>query len=159
MATDIQEEPSDKPSERPKFHQKTLHNPRWTYIRLTLILPNNPSSSQQKHASTTTTTNTETDNSPDLLTLHSCIFRALKQYLGTTGAAIPVDVLKHERQELWIRVPREDGQAVVAALGGWVGNAGDGTTSEMVGWRVNCWGNWLGALVGDGGQEAVFAGE
>lgn len=44
-------------------------------------------------------------------------------------------------------MPREDGAAVVGALGQWVGS-GDGG----VGWRVGARGEWLGEVKGGGGE-------
>lgn len=43
--------------------------------------------------------------------------------------------------EFWIRVPREDGDQVVAAVSGWVGREG-----QVL--RVRGRGEWLGGLVG-----------
>lgn len=54
---------------------------------------------------------------------------------------------------MWIRVPREDGAAVVAALSAWVGDK-DG---NGVGWRVKGRADWLGAL-GGGGRGNLFEG-
>lgn len=50
---------------------------------------------------------------------------------------------------MWIRVPREDGSAVVAAVSGWVGGSG----RESVGWRVRGKGEWLERLVGGDGRD------
>lgn len=73
---------------------------------------------------------------------------ALSQFLGITGSAISIDVLKSNCVgELWIRVPREDCSAVVAAVGGWTGVAG-GSGGGEVGWRVLGRGGWLGVVCG-----------
>lgn len=67
------------------------------------------------------------------------------QFLGITGTAIPIDFLKVEDRDVWIRVPREDAAGVVGALSQWVGNDGG------VSWRVKGKGEWLGvAAAGDG---------
>ncbi|KAB8300233.1 hypothetical protein EYC80_000446 [Monilinia laxa] len=56
----------------------------------------------------------------DDITAKSYLTSALTQFLGLHGAAIPIDILKTEGKDVWIRVMREDTSAAVAALGGWV---------------------------------------
>lgn len=51
---------------------------------------------------------------------------------------------------VWVRVPREDGAAVVAALSSWIGG---GTSGANVAWRVCAKGNYLGALVHGSGRD------
>lgn len=56
-------------------------------------------------------------------------------------------------------MPREDGSAVVAAVGNWVGNAegeSGGRGDGMVSWRVRGRGEWLGAVVARSGMEKVW---
>lgn len=61
-----------------------------TYIHLSL---NNPT-----HSPTSTL---------DTLTLHTTLLTSLRRFLGETGLAIPVDILKlSEDRRAWIRVPR-----------------------------------------------------
>ena len=91
----------------------------------------------------------------DDLTVRAYITAALSRFLGLTGSAISVDILKVEGGECWIRVPREDLGAVTAAVGGWVG---ENEEREKVGWRVKASGNWLSSLVGDQGIEKVWSG-
>ncbi|CAF9936809.1 MAG: hypothetical protein HETSPECPRED_010452 [Heterodermia speciosa] len=86
----------------------------------------------------------------DGLTAHKHLTAALRQFLGITGTAIPIDILKVDDGDVWIRVPREDGAAVAAALGNWV-DAGEG-----VSWRIRGRGQWLGALVARTGLEKVW---
>lgn len=109
--------------------QVTLQKPTWTYLHL--ALHSSPPSSQPMDPSTAR--------------LH--LTSALKQFLGLTGEAIPIDFLKLEDRDLWIRVPRADGAAVVAALSGWVG----GSEGATVGWRIKGKDDWLNRLsCGDG---------
>jgi ribonuclease P/MRP protein subunit POP8 len=68
----------------------------------------------------------------------------LSQYLGLTGAAVPIDILKVTNPHFWIRVPKEDASAVVAAVGQWA-NAQLGVSL-----RVEARGEWLGGLVTGG---------
>lgn len=99
--------------------QTTLRQPQWTYIHL-----------RHKPA-------TKPPYPPlDAVTAHLHINAALQQFLGLHGSAIAFDILKIEEQDVWIRVQREDERAVVAAVGGWISNKGEG--SYVVGW--GCWG-------------------
>ncbi|KAJ9665377.1 hypothetical protein H2201_004454 [Coniosporium apollinis] len=124
-----------KPAAPPAPTPLTLRNPPWTYLHLT------------SHTS-------PTDPTPlDALTARTRLTAALQQFLGLTGAAISIDVLKLEGQDVWIRVPREDGGAVVAAVSGWVG----GDEGRRVGWKVRGRDEWLGRLVGGSGED-LFGG-
>ena len=116
----------------PTSQPLVIRDPPFTYMHLTLLFTS-PSSSPL-----------------DELTAHKHLTSALQQFLGITGTAIPVDILKVDEWDVWIRVPREDGGAVAAAVGNWVG-AGEG-----VSWRVKGRGQWLGALVARTGLEKVW---
>jgi ribonuclease P/MRP protein subunit POP8 len=61
---------------------------------------------------------------------------------------MPVDILKLESDEVWIRVPVEDATAVHESLSSWVG-------AEMGGqrWVLNGRDEWLVRLVGGDGQD------
>lgn len=76
--------------------------------------------------------------------------QALASYLGLMGAAVPIDILKIEGREVWIRVDRQDARSVRAGLGSWAGKVGGGN----VGWRI--YGEGVGGVVGTG--EDVFGG-
>lgn len=89
----------------------------------------------------------------DDLTVRSYLTSAFTQFLGLTGSAISVDILKVELKDCWIRVPREDLNAVIASVGGWVGR---GENGGEVGWRVRASGNWLGSLLGGRSAETVW---
>ena len=89
----------------------------------------------------------------DEITVRTYITSALTQFLGLTGSAISVDIVKVRKRECWIRVPREDLSPVVAAVGGWMG----GNDAEgRVGWKVKASGNWLSALVADRESENLW---
>lgn len=81
------------------------------------------------------------------------------QSKGKAGSEFP---------NVWIRVPRDDGAAVLAALSSWVGSlslssssasAGPGAGDEEdgdgggVAWRICAKGNYLSAIVHGSGQE------
>ena len=115
---------------------KTIKTPPFSYANLELI----------------SESRTETTKLDDL-TVRSYIMSALTQFLGLTGSAISVDILKVEGRECWIRVPREDINPVVAAVGGWVGESDE---QGKVGWRVKSSGNFLSVLVGSQGVEKIW---
>ncbi|KAF4544473.1 uncharacterized protein LTHEOB_6043 [Lasiodiplodia theobromae] len=135
------------------LHTHTHRRSPWTYIHLRL------------HTTPPTTTTL------DALTARQHLSAALRSYLGAHGAATAVDILRVDADsgDVWIRVPREDGAGVVAAVGGWVGSsAGGGGGEEEVrtGWVVKGWGDWLGGVVlgrgggagGDGGADVFGDG-
>ena len=102
----------------------TLRKPPYTYLHISLISSN---------------------TSPPLLdtvTVLSYLQSALTQYLGLHGAAIPIDVLKVDDQDAYIRMPYDDGSAVVAAASQWQSRDG------KVGLRVKGRSAWLGGLLG-----------
>ena len=125
--------PSGKPSTE---STATFRHSPYTYLHLSLlILPNtNPLS----HQSTQSSSNTPLDD----ITALSHLTAALQQSLGLTGTAIPIDILKIENQDVWIRVPYDDGSAVMAAVSQW------SSPAKGVGWRVRGRSVWLGGLVG-----------
>lgn len=117
----------------------TIRLPPWFYLKLQLIkdpLVKSPISL-------------------DNLTVKRYLSAALGQFLGLTGESIPMDILKVEENTAWVRVAREDGSAVLAAVGGWIGG---GERDGMVKFRVRASGNWLGALVGNEGVEQIWTG-
>ncbi|OQN98718.1 hypothetical protein B0A48_15384 [Cryoendolithus antarcticus] len=112
----------------------TLRNPLWAYIHLSLVTAKFPSSYP---------------NYPplDSFTAHLHLTSALSQFLGLHGGAIPIDILKLEGQDVWVRIPADDRVGFVAAMGGWVGRGGEG-------WRVVGWSSWsAGASGRDGGRD------
>ncbi|KAI1131937.1 hypothetical protein F5Y10DRAFT_232284 [Nemania abortiva] len=81
----------------------------------------------------------------DALQVKSYCTAALKQFLGATGMAIHLDILKVEGQSCWLRVPRDDLGAFAAAITAWQGTTQDGIHSVF---RIRGCSDWLGALVG-----------
>ncbi|KAK5467989.1 hypothetical protein LTS15_000962 [Exophiala xenobiotica] len=107
----------------------TLRNPPYAYFHLSIrSLQSNQSQSL------------------DEITARSYLTAALQQYLGLTGTAIAIDILKVEGAHVWIRVPRDDESAVTAALSQWCSSA-DGSMSL----RVEARGSWLGGVAASGG--------
>ncbi|KAL2854665.1 hypothetical protein BJX68DRAFT_264566 [Aspergillus pseudodeflectus] len=135
----------------------TARNPPWTYLKLQLI---------HQHHSNTSTSALQTPLDP--LTARTYLSSALSQFLGQMGTSIPIDILKVSPEPprsqsqsqstdktIWIRVPRQDAQAVVTAVSSWIGGAGSDTADAESGvaWRVCAKGNFLGALVRGGGRD------
>lgn len=87
---------TSKPGQQPLPKTLTLRNPPWSYIRL----------QQHQHPQSSNT------STLDALTAHIQITAALHQFLGVHGAAVPIDVLKLEGSEVWIRVPADDRSAL-----------------------------------------------
>jgi ribonuclease P/MRP protein subunit POP8 len=133
--------PSSKRKQRqPKGHEittKTIKTPPFSYAWLELI--------------SESTTETRLDE----ITIRSYLTAAFTQFLGISGSAISVDILKVEGEECWLRIPREDLNPALAAVGGWIGGR-DG--ESKVGWRVKGRGNWLSSLVGKQGVEKIWSG-
>ena len=107
----------------------TIRSPLQTYLHLTLL-----SSSSLAPSSNGTASAAVIDD----ITVRTHLTSALNQFLGVAGGAISFDILKVDRRDAWIRVPGEDGAAVIEALSAWVGNE--------VSWRVRRSGTWLGGL-------------
>lgn len=107
----------------------TLRDPPYSYIHLRIANQTaNSTSRKQKE-----------QLELDEITALSHLTSATSQYLGLTGTAIPIDILKVQALEAWIRLPIEDERAVVAALSQWIGKEG-------VILRVLGRGSWLGGL-------------
>lgn len=137
----------------------TLRAPPFSYAHLTLT-PTPPS----------TTTNTTTPPKPptvlDALQIRAYLTTALRQFLGTTGAAIPLDILLIDGRSVWVRVPREDLAAFAAGVtafsglsssssGSGLGVGGDGEGGRML-LQLRACGDWLGALVGREGEGGLW---
>ena len=112
----------------------TLRNPPYTYIHLRLITLSQPRQQQPL----------------DELTIRAHLTSALQAYLGLTGTAISIDILKVEDQNTWIRIPRDDEVAVVAAVSQWVGAKG-------VSLRIESRGSWLGGVIAHGRKGKVWS--
>lgn len=89
----------------------------------------------------------------DELQVKSHCTAALRQFLGLTGEGIPLDLLKAEGTECWVRVPREDLGAFAAAITAWRGATEDGVQCLL---RVKQCSDWLGAMVGSDGQGRLW---
>ncbi|MCJ1306963.1 hypothetical protein MMC25_000607 [Agyrium rufum] len=132
-------------SHPPKSFSTTIRSLPFTYLHISLF---SAASDPPPSSVTGSSTFTRRPDPIDEITVRTYLTSALKQFLGLTGTAIPVDILKVDQQDAWVRVSRGDGKAVMEALSGWVG------TSDVA-WRVKGRGDWLGGVVmGDG--RALF---
>ncbi|KAF2772253.1 hypothetical protein EJ03DRAFT_348640 [Teratosphaeria nubilosa] len=107
-----------KPKSSPISTTMTLHAPQWCYIHL-------------RHLSSATSTSPDLD----LVTSHLHLLQPLSRFLGLHGSSTPLDILKLDGTDVWIRIPAEDREVLVAAVGGWVGAKGEG-------WRVMGSSSW-----------------
>lgn len=113
-----------------EIYSTTIKNPTYAYAHLELI-----------------TTNTLI---LDDLQIRSYLNSALKQFLGATGSGMPIDILKVQGKESWVRVPRQDLGAFAAALTAWSGSG------NSTGFIIRAAGDWLGALVGRHDQRKLW---
>ncbi|KAL8376414.1 hypothetical protein RB595_007480 [Gaeumannomyces hyphopodioides] len=92
----------------------------------------------------------------DLVLARSYCASALQQFLGVTGAAISVDVLRvdGEAGEFWVRVPQPDLGRFSAAVTAWPGASHFGSTTVL---RILTCGDWLGSLLGRSEQQSLWA--
>ncbi|KAI1104321.1 hypothetical protein F4804DRAFT_201047 [Jackrogersella minutella] len=99
----------------------------------------------------------DSTNTPELdaLQVRSYCTSALKQFLGSTGLGIPLDILKVEGNDCWLRVPRDHLGAFSAAITAWQGSYQDGIHSTF---RIRGCSDWLGALVGRAGEDKLWSG-
>ncbi|KAI0969705.1 hypothetical protein F4678DRAFT_151595 [Xylaria arbuscula] len=89
----------------------------------------------------------------DALQVKSYCTAALKQFLGVTGMAIPLDILKVEGQSCWLRLLRDNLGAFAAAITAWQGTAQDGVHSTL---QIRGCSDWLGALVGQQDEQKLW---
>ena len=121
--------------EQTTLSQVTLRKPQWTYFHL--VLQSSPPTSLPV----------------DAPSARLYLTSALRQFLGLTGEAIPIDILKIQDQAVWIRVPHDDALAITSSLPGWVG----GKDGASVGWMIKGRDDWLARLSGGNGMD-LFGG-
>lgn len=145
-----------KEKETPILYQTTFRKPTWSYFHLTLVTPGtavqpplNPITPSKMH-------------DLDALTVSTLLLQPLTAYLGTTGSAIPIDILHTQGRTAYVRIPRQDARAFQAGLGGWIGSCDAGSVPGVeeggrvrVAWRVVVEAGSLG-LLREGGEE-LFA--
>ncbi|KAH8772826.1 hypothetical protein F5883DRAFT_37685 [Diaporthe sp. PMI_573] len=121
---------SGRKSKSHEIYSTTIKSPTYAYAHLELIATNNLVL--------------------DDLQLRSYLTAALKQFLGATGSGMPIDILKVQGKESWVRVPSQDLGAFAAALTAWSGSG------NSTGFIIRAAGDWLGALVGRHDQRRLW---
>ncbi|KAK4229880.1 hypothetical protein QBC38DRAFT_471299 [Podospora fimiseda] len=114
----------DIPKYSKTLTQQTISSPPFSYIHLS----------------------TSTHQNLDNLLLRSYLTSALRQFLGDTGVAIPVDILSCTSSQAWIRVPRQDLGAFAGAI-----TSFSGQQSLLL--QIKACGDFLGSLIGKGGKD------
>lgn len=89
----------------------------------------------------------------DDLQVKSFCTAALRQFLGITGAAISVDIMKVEKNECWVRVPRSDLGPFTAAVTAWRGTVDSGSQTIL---RIKQCSDWLGTIIGSDDQDRLW---
>lgn len=89
----------------------------------------------------------------DLIQVRSYCSAALKQFLGVSGQAIPIDILHLDGPGCWLRVPRDDLNKFCAAITAWQGTYEGGTHTTL---RIKGCSDYLGQLVGSKGREEMW---
>ncbi|KAK3308648.1 uncharacterized protein B0T15DRAFT_391594 [Chaetomium strumarium] len=98
------------------------------------------------------------DTGLDALQVRSYLTAALRQFLGDTGAAIPIDILLVQGQSAWVRVPREDLAAFAAGVTAFPGlppSSGEAGGGTML-LQLRACGDWLGSLIGREEQAGLW---
>lgn len=122
----------------PKAHDIltcTIKNPPYSYAHLELV------------------TSTTQPESLDELQVKAYCTAALRQFLGLTGQAMFLDILKVEGGDCWVRVPRDDLGSFAAAITAYKGTVEDGVERVL---RLKQCSDWLGAMVGNDGQDRIW---
>lgn len=118
----------------------TIRSPPFSYAHMELVTEEGAGRDTQRRL--------------DELQVKAYCTAALRQFLGLTGAAIPVDVLLARGAECWVRVPREDLASLSAAITAWRGTTEDGARCLL---RLKQCSDWLGSMVGSDGQDRIWS--
>ena len=90
----------------------------------------------------------------DSLQAKSFCTTALGEYLGISGRAVPVDILKVIGNEFWVRVPSWGLSRFDAALSAWSGPSVDGRKHAVLSVASS---EWLGTLISRDGQSKLWS--
>ncbi|KAK1995798.1 hypothetical protein LX36DRAFT_149216 [Colletotrichum falcatum] len=118
----------------------TVKTPPFSYVRLELV-----TDSLQPH---------EAAEGLDNLQVRSYCNAALRQFLGATGSAISIDILKVDCNQCWLRVPRPDLSPFAAAITAWAGVSEQGGRRVL---QVKQCSDYLGAMAGADGQDKLWS--
>lgn len=131
----------------------TLKNPPFAYAHLSLATPSPPPPPATTHTSSSS-------NPPlDALQVRAYLTAALRQFLGDTGAGMPIDILQVRDESVWVRVAREDLAAFAAgvtAFGGLSPSSSGGGGGGTMLLQLRACGDWLGSLIGKGEEAGLW---
>jgi ribonuclease P/MRP protein subunit POP8 len=122
------------PAKRPQseasivLHSSTLRRPQWTYFHLSAF---------------------STANEPpsyDAISTRQNLSNAMKKFLGLTGSSIPIDILKIEGSEVWLRVPRDNSRAFHEGVSAWIGK-------DLMKYLIRDKDDWLSQMSAGNGQD------
>ncbi|KAE9993574.1 hypothetical protein EG327_004333 [Venturia inaequalis] len=130
--TETRPKKRQKPNGSARYHTATLPPPRWTYFHLQLFT-----------SSSSTSKPTADEAALDAITVRRYLSAALSRFLGQTGAATPIDILKLDQQHVWIRVPSDDATAVHEAVSSWASSQGDMGDGTGLRWIIKGRDDWL----------------
>ena len=132
--------PKPKPTKKTlTLTTTTLSRPPIAYAHLSLFPPAPPSSNETQ----------QDQNGPlDALQLRAYLTTALRQFLGDTGAAIPIDILLIRGGSAWVRVPRDDLPAFAGAVTAFAGVPSSSSGGGTMLLQLKGCGDWLGSLLG-----------
>ena len=128
---------TQRASNRHELVTTTIRTNKWAYAHLRVI-PEGHSSHLEL----------------DLLQAKSFCTTALGEYLGISGRAVPVDILKVTGNEFWVRVPSRDLPRFDAALSAWNGPSIDGRKHAVISVASS---EWLGTLISRDGQSKLWS--
>ncbi|KAL2021195.1 hypothetical protein VTK56DRAFT_7382 [Thermocarpiscus australiensis] len=154
---------SERTSKTRTLATATLQN-RWAFAHLTIAAPIIPASSSSGSGNGNGSAN------PNLLLddlqVRAYLTAALRQFLGDTGAAIPVDILLARGRHVWVRVPRPDLGAFAAAITAFPGLPGSSSSSSSLAaagvgegtllLQLDGCGDWLGSVLGRMAEEELW---
>ncbi|KAK4193096.1 hypothetical protein QBC35DRAFT_164511 [Podospora australis] len=109
----------------------TIKSPAFTYAHLSSSIPFSTTSQQETNL--------------DALQVKSYLTAALRQFLGDTGVAIPIDILLVKGTSAWVRLPQPDLGAFAGAITAFPGLGGGGETLLL---HLEACGDYLGSLIG-----------
>jgi hypothetical protein len=99
---------SSKETRKPKhkqdraiLHTHNIRHSQWTYFHLVLF---SLSSNMHPH---------------DILTAKQRLNTALARFLGVLGSTVQADILHLDGKDLWVRVPKDSGNAFQEAISSW----------------------------------------
>ncbi|KAH7152469.1 hypothetical protein B0J13DRAFT_620021 [Dactylonectria estremocensis] len=139
-------EPAEPGTQKSIFQQKDLQK---SHDILTCTVKDPPFSYAHLELVTDGAAPVELDN----LQVKSYCTTALRQFLGVTGVAISLDILKVQGSHCWLRVPRHDLASLAAAITAWKGTNDNGVQCVL---QVRQCSDWLGAMVGADGQDRLW---